>query len=455
MKISKLSKTIAIILCLAILSSTIANASDNVIELSQEKIASQNISTQAKTVGKKYTVWFLITAVRSEPTPFGTIIDILFMKDKVTVLSNSRFYSYVKTENGTKGYVFSGLLTANISADSNIISRDYGSVYLGATRNSFIIAQNGNDSVVWSVSPLGIIDFDKKTGTVTGLKYGTATITARSGFSTDTCVVHCIYEWEKSWVGKTFVATSVRNGPGDSYGNIISIAKGKKFTVLGDGGTSENGADSWSYGKYTVNGNDYYGYVKINDISNKGTVSQYNNMKCAYPIKETKYNNISSVYGWRNSYRHLGFDINKGSYNSIKGEPAAAIFKGKVIFANTSYNSSTQLPDYGYCIIIESDFADPVSGNKLRAVYMHLDEKPVLQVKNEVEAGDIVGKIGTTGNSTGPHLHLEINNKGANFAGTGNSDSFDKTINPMFFYLNTELSDGDNSNDEYWYNDNK
>lgn len=460
MKISKLSKTITIILCLAIFCSTVANASGNVVELSQERISSQNsssesVSAQAKTVGKKYSVWFLFAAVRSEPSPFSGIIDILFMKDKATVLSNSGFYSYVKTESGTKGYVFGGLLSSNTSAESNLISREYGSVYSGATRNGFVVAKNGNDSVIWSVSPSGIIDFDKETGTITGLKYGTATITARSGFTTDTCTIHCIYEWKKSWTGKTSVATSVRNGPGDSYDNIISIAKGKKFTVLGDGGTSENGADGWAYGKYTVNGNDYYGYVKINDISTKGTVSQYNNTGWTYPIEETKYNNIYSVYGWRNGYRHLGFDINKGSHSTILGKNAVASCAGKVAFVNKTYDYSNKEPDYGYCIIIATDLVDFVSGNKIYVVYMHLNEAPTLKQGDEVNAGKIVGKIGTTGNSTGPHLHLEINNKGTNFAGTKNSDSFDKTINPMFFYLNTELSDGNDSNNEYWYNDDK
>lgn len=42
------------------------------------------------------------------------------------------------------------------------------------------------------------------------------------------------------------------------------------------------------------------------------------------------------------------------------------------------------------------------------------------------------------------------------FAGVANSDSFDKTINPIFFYLNTGLKDNsEDSNEEYWYNEEK
>lgn len=87
---------------------------------------------------------------------------------------------------------------------------------------------------------------------------------------------------------------------------------------------------------------------------------------------------------------------------------------------------------------------------------MHLNEPPNLSLGNELTPGQKIGFIGTTGRSTGPHLHLEINNKGTNFASSYNSYSFDKTINPIFFYMNSGLKDSsDSTYNEYWYNDNK
>ena len=181
-------------------------------------------------------------------------------------------------------------------------------------------------------------------------------------------------------------------------------------------------------------------------------------MGWSYPIKRDIFKHISSPYGWRENYRHLGFDINRQGDIAINGEIAVAPFNGKVVYVNTSYNASTKKPDYGYCVVVEAnDDKDPVSGKKLRAVYMHFLEKPMVAIGDLVKAGETeLGKIGSTGNSTGPHLHLEINNNETNFAGSTNSDSFDKTINPLFFYLDLGLKDdSDSTNNEYWYNDSK
>lgn len=44
--------------------------------------------------------------------------------------------------------------------------------------------------------------------------------------------------------------------------------------------------------------------------------------------------------------------------------------------------------------------------------YSHLDEKPVLKVGQNVDGETIVGKLGSSGASTGPHLHYEIRKDG-------------------------------------------
>lgn len=194
-------------------------------------------------------------------------------------------------------------------------------------------------------------------------------------------------------------------------------------------------------------------------MSTKGTVSQYNKMGWTYPIKEQKYKTISSPYGWRSSGRHLGFDINKGKFSSIVGVEAVAVFDGTVVFANPTYDPVKQEPNYGYCVVIKAEtkegttIRDPISGNCLYAVYMHFSEKPSVSAGDFVDAGATLGKIGSTGNTTGPHLHIEINNAAKNFVGKKNADSFDKTINPIFFYMDEGLADGSDSTfNEYWYN---
>ena len=57
---------------------------------------------------------------------------------------------------------------------------------------------------------------------------------------------------------------------------------------------------------------------------------------------------------------------------------------------------------YGNCIIIENVTR--------RTLYGHLSELDV-QVGQQVEAGSTIGRVGSTGRSTGPHLHFEVHQR--------------------------------------------
>ena len=46
-------------------------------------------------------------------------------------------------------------------------------------------------------------------------------------------------------------------------------------------------------------------------------------------------------------------------------------------------------------------------GNGVETWYAHTS-KMLVKAGNVVKAGDVIAKVGSTGNSTGPHLHLEI-----------------------------------------------
>lgn len=100
---------------------------------------------------------------------------------------------------------------------------------------------------------------------------------------------------------------------------------------------------------------------------------------------------ISSRYGESSSRRrskHTGLDIACATGTNIK-----VVSSGTVTFA--SYNGS-----YGNLVKVDH-------GNGVETWYAHCS-KIYAKVGQTVEAGDVIAAVGSTGNSTGPHLHFEI-----------------------------------------------
>lgn len=100
---------------------------------------------------------------------------------------------------------------------------------------------------------------------------------------------------------------------------------------------------------------------------------------------------ITSRFGNRESIRshaHTGLDI-----AAPKGTPIKAAASGKVIWSG--YKGS-----YGNLVKIDS-------GNGVVAYYGHCS-KLYAKVGQQVKAGDVIAAVGSTGNSTGNHLHFEI-----------------------------------------------
>ena len=105
---------------------------------------------------------------------------------------------------------------------------------------------------------------------------------------------------------------------------------------------------------------------------------------------------ISSHYGYRNPSIsgwgfHGGTDITGGG---IHGKPVYATKAGKVITAVTSNTG------YGIYVLIDH-------GNGYSSLYAHMSARYV-NTGDTVKKGQMIGRVGSTGNSTGPHLHFEI-----------------------------------------------
>ena len=100
---------------------------------------------------------------------------------------------------------------------------------------------------------------------------------------------------------------------------------------------------------------------------------------------------ITSRYGVSSRIRkstHTGLDI-----AAVTGTDIKVVADGTVISA--SYNGS-----YGNLVKVDH-------GNGVETWYAHTS-KMLVKAGDIVKAGDVIAKVGSTGNSTGPHLHLEI-----------------------------------------------
>ncbi|MBP3336608.1 MAG: peptidoglycan DD-metalloendopeptidase family protein [Ruminiclostridium sp.] len=113
-----------------------------------------------------------------------------------------------------------------------------------------------------------------------------------------------------------------------------------------------------------------------------------------WPVPGRSY--ISCNFGWDADFGrwHKGVDIGDGG---IYGDSILASKAGTVIVAETSY-----IPGYSYGMYVVVDH-----GGGYTTTYAHMSAVYV-SVGQEVAQGEALGAVGSTGYSTGPHLHFEI-----------------------------------------------
>lgn len=107
---------------------------------------------------------------------------------------------------------------------------------------------------------------------------------------------------------------------------------------------------------------------------------------------------VTCPYGWRihpitgEKNLHRGIDIGVAS-----GTPIQAIQDGTVVSAGNN-------GDYGLCVVIED-------GEGYRSKYAHCSSIAV-NAGQQVKRGDVIAAVGSTGVSTGPHVHVELIHNG-------------------------------------------
>lgn len=159
--------------------------------------------------------------------------------------------------------------------------------------------------------------------------------------------------------------------------------------VGGDNMASTNMSDSEKYSLY----DDYLGRLL--------------NSMAFTPMGYPRLSSITSGFGYRsNPFDSESAELHPGvDFRGAKGDPVHVTADGRVAF--TGWKGG-----YGNCIIVQHK-------NDFQTLYGHLSHINV-EEGQQVKTGDVIGKVGSTGRTTGPHLHYEVRKNG-------------KPVNPVKF----------------------
>lgn len=161
---------------------------------------------------------------------------------------------------------------------------------------------------------------------------------------------------------------------------------------------------------YTQYFNSYYRSFTVTSVVNP-TVPKTQSIVAPSITWPTDTQKISSGYGYRTppckscSSDHKGIDFTPGS-----GQPVYASLDG--IISQIDHRGG-----FGIHVYIDHIVVINTEVQQWRTVYAHLQKDSVplsLSVGQIIESGTVIGLVGNTGTSTGPHLHFEIIVNGEN-----------------------------------------
>ena len=123
---------------------------------------------------------------------------------------------------------------------------------------------------------------------------------------------------------------------------------------------------------------------------------------------------FSSSYGYRMHPIYKTVKLHAGmDFSGAVGTPIYATGNGKVVYAEIHQG-------YGKCVLIDHGF-------NYQTLYAHMSAYNV-KAGQKVKRGDIIGYMGNTGMSTGPHIHYEVKKNGI-------------PVDPINYYFNDLTAD--------------
>lgn len=126
-----------------------------------------------------------------------------------------------------------------------------------------------------------------------------------------------------------------------------------------------------------------------------------------YPI-DGSFKVTAGAWSYPNGATHLAIDL-----GAPVGTPLVAVGNGVVIYtanacptygyygSNCGYPGINRGGNQAYLIV-------SVNNKSYGIIYMHLEKDTVISSGTVVSQGQLIGKVGSSGSSTGPHLHIEV-----------------------------------------------
>lgn len=202
----------------------------------------------------------------------------------------------------------------------------------------------------------------------------------------------------------------LRSSPSTNSSVLASMPKGASLTVL-DNKAKTNGFYHVTYGSKTG-----YAYASYITFTKPEPVS-FNPL---WPCRNARY--ISTMYRYWNSGNPKNHGVRTNIYNAFDvagsyGDTIYAVEKGVV--AEKGYQGS----GFGYYVVIDH-------GNGLYSLYGHMKSASCVNKGQSVQRGQTIGYMGSTGNSSGTHLHFEM----------FNPNNKNTVINPWVTYYQGKIS---------------
>jgi len=122
----------------------------------------------------------------------------------------------------------------------------------------------------------------------------------------------------------------------------------------------------------------------------------------------------SIVSGFRTPSRptHYGVDLGAARETPIRAANAGVVIVAKCNAHLTNGISYSCDRDGGYNVLGCGWYVDILHAGRVITRYCHMGSEPLVHVGQSVAAGEVLGYVGSSGHSSGPHLHFEVHLNG-------------------------------------------